>query len=162
MSKGFRLSFSTSVRNGAETPSMSAIFLMVIFFSILFLLIKSPKFAYVVVFHLFISFVYTFVFLSFFFYSLAFMLVRFYANMSIQKISGIVNHQYLNISFFNANTDMVIVSRMSEKYDYSLKDALLQPLLMRIPDFSVIGCTHCCQTEPHKNLSSYELWLLLE
>nr|DAQ56588.1 MAG TPA: hypothetical protein [Caudoviricetes sp.] len=90
------------------------------------------------------------------------MLVRFLANTSIQKISGIVNHQYLNISLFNANTDMVTISRMSEKYVCSLKDALLQPLLMRILDFSVIGCTHCCRTEPHKNLSSYELWLLLE
>lgn len=52
---------------------------------------------------------------------------------------------------------MVTISRMSEKYVCSLKDALLQPLLMRILDFSVIGCTHCCQTESHKNLSSYEL-----
>ena len=90
------------------------------------------------------------------------MLVRFYANISIQKISGVVNYQYLNILFFNANTDMATVSLMSEKYDYSLKDTLLQLLPMRILDFSVIGCTHCCRTEPHKNLSSYKLWLLLE
>ena len=57
---------------------------------------------------------------------LAFMLVRFYANMSIQKIPGVVNHQYQYVSPFNAKADMVIDSQMSEMCDYSLKDAVLQ------------------------------------
>lgn len=54
------------------------------------------------------------------------MLVRFYANMSIQKIPGVVNHQYQNVLPFNAKADMVIDSQMSEMCDYSLKDAVLQ------------------------------------
>lgn len=57
---------------------------------------------------------------------LAFMLVRFYANMSIQKIPGVVNHQYQNVSPFNAKADMVIDSQMSEMRGHSLKDAVLQ------------------------------------
>lgn len=57
---------------------------------------------------------------------LAFMLVRFYANMSIQKIPGVVNHQYQNVLPFNAKADMVIDSQMSEMCNYSLKDAVLQ------------------------------------
>lgn len=57
---------------------------------------------------------------------LAFMLVRFYANTSIQKIPGVVNHQYQNVSAFNAKDDMVIDSQMSEMCGYSLKDAVLQ------------------------------------
>ena len=54
------------------------------------------------------------------------MLVRFYANMSIQKIPGVVNHQYQNVLPFNAKADMVIDSQMSEMCDYSLKDTVLQ------------------------------------
>lgn len=73
---------------------------------------------------------------------------------------GIVNHQYQNISLFNANTDMVIGSQIFETNDCFLKDALSLLFLMGIPGFSVIGHTHCFQTGQHKNLSSYELWLL--
>ena len=40
----------SAVKNGADTPSISAIFLNVIFFSTLFLLINSPKFAYIIIF----------------------------------------------------------------------------------------------------------------
>ena len=39
------------------------------------------------------------------------MLVRLYANTSIQKIPGVVNHQYQYVSPFNAKADMVIDSR---------------------------------------------------
>ena len=57
---------------------------------------------------------------------------------------------------------MVIDSQMSEMCGYSLKDAVLQLPWWGRSGFCVAGCCHCCQTEQYKNLSSYELWLLLE
>ena len=54
------------------------------------------------------------------------MLVRLYANASIQKIPGVVNHQYQNVLPFNAKADMVIDTQMSEMRGYSLKAAVLQ------------------------------------